>query len=59
VENHSFLFSISSLGGSNLFAMAESTVDVEVAPRVQIAKKSIWQSIFDNPKVIFIAFFAS
>jgi hypothetical protein len=39
--------------------MAKSIVDVEVAPPVQIAKKSMWQSIFENPKVIFIAFFAS
>lgn len=35
------------------------SVDVEVAPRAQIAKKTMWQSIFANPKVIFIAFFAS
>lgn len=26
---------------------------------MQIVKKSMWQSIFDNPKVLFIAFFAS
>ncbi|KAJ6103438.1 hypothetical protein N7486_005865 [Penicillium sp. IBT 16267x] len=36
-----------------------SSVDVEVAPRFQIVKKTMWQSIFDNPKVLFIAFFAS
>lgn len=36
-----------------------SSVDVEGAPRVQIVKKTMWQSIFDNPKVLFIAFFAS
>ncbi|KAJ5708525.1 hypothetical protein N7488_008326 [Penicillium malachiteum] len=35
------------------------SVDMEVAPRALIAKKSMWQSIFDNPKVLFIAFFAS
>ncbi|CEJ57720.1 Putative Quinate permease [Penicillium brasilianum] len=40
--------------------MADRTsVDVEETPRLQIAKKSMWQSIFDNPKVLFIAFFAS
>jgi len=40
--------------------MADRTsVDVEAAPRVQIAKKSMWESIFANPKVLFIAFFAS
>ena len=36
-----------------------TNVDVEVAPRVQIAKKSMWHSIMSNPKVLFIAFFAS
>jgi hypothetical protein len=25
----------------------------------QVAKKSIWQSLWANPKVLFIAFFAS
>ncbi|KAJ5622502.1 hypothetical protein N7528_005734 [Penicillium herquei] len=35
------------------------SVDMDVAPRTLIAKKSMWQSIFDNPKVLFIAFFAS
>lgn len=40
--------------------MADRTsVDVETAPRIQIAKKSMWQSIAENPKVLFIAFFAS
>lgn len=40
--------------------MADRTsVDVETAPRIQIAKKSMWQSIGENPKVLFIAFFAS
>lgn len=36
-----------------------TVVDVEAAPRVQLAKKTMWQSIFANPKVLFIAFFAS
>lgn len=36
-----------------------ASVDVEAAPRLQIAKKSMWQSIFSNRKVLFIAFFAS
>ncbi|KAJ5455575.1 uncharacterized protein N7458_003839 [Penicillium daleae] len=40
--------------------MADRTsVEVEESPRLQIAKKSMWQSIFENPKVLFIAFFAS
>lgn len=33
--------------------------DSDVEARVHIAKKSMWQSIFANPKVLFIAFFAS
>lgn len=36
-----------------------TSADVEAAPRVHLAKKSMWQSIFENPKVLFIAFFAS
>ncbi|KAJ5936279.1 hypothetical protein N7454_005577 [Penicillium verhagenii] len=34
------------------------TKDVDT-PQVQIVKKSMWQSIAANPKVLFIAFFAS
>lgn len=37
--------------------MTDSDNDVEA--RVHIVKKSMWQSIFANPKVLFIAFFAS
>ncbi|KAJ5936591.1 hypothetical protein N7466_003041 [Penicillium verhagenii] len=33
--------------------------DVDTTPQVQIVKKSMWQSIAANPKVLFIAFFAS
>lgn len=47
-------------GRTLVCTMADRTsVDVEDTPRLQIAKKSMWQSIFDNPKVLFIAFFAS
>jgi hypothetical protein len=47
-------------GRTFICTMADRTsVDVEETPRLQIAKKSMWQSIFDNPKVLFIAFFAS
>ncbi|KAJ5625491.1 hypothetical protein N7510_001800 [Penicillium lagena] len=35
------------------------SVDLESSPRMQLVKKSRWQSIFENPKVLFIAFFAS
>ena len=35
------------------------SLDVEAAPRTLIAKKSMWQSIAENPKVLMIAFFAS
>jgi hypothetical protein len=41
----------------NYSNMTDRTSDVEA--RVFIAKKSMWQSIFANPKVLFIAFFAS
>jgi hypothetical protein len=27
--------------------------------RIQVAKKTMWQSLRSNPKVLFIAFFAS
>jgi hypothetical protein len=32
--------------------------EAESIPRVQLAKKSMWQSVFENPKVLAIAFFA-
>jgi hypothetical protein len=38
---------------------AAANVPMEPARRVLAAKKSMWQSIRSNPKVIFIAFFAS
>ncbi|KAJ5209991.1 Major facilitator superfamily domain general substrate transporter [Penicillium cf. griseofulvum] len=38
---------------------ARSSTEVESVSRVQLSKKSMWQSIFDNPKVLAIAFFAS
>jgi hypothetical protein len=40
--------------------MADQTsVDMEAAPHNKMAKGSMWQSLMKNPKVLFIAFFAS
>lgn len=38
---------------------ATTSVPLEPAQRVLAGKRSLWESIRSNPKVIFIAFFAS
>ena len=38
---------------------ATANVPMEPAQRIIAGKKSMWHSIRTNPKVIFIAFFAS
>lgn len=48
-----------STGSADIEVAANGGLAVEPARRVNEAQKTMWQSLRHNPKVLFIAFFAS
>lgn len=48
-----------STGSEDIEVAANGGLAVEPARRVNEAQKTMWQSLRHNPKVLFIAFFAS
>lgn len=48
-----------STGSTDIEIAPNGAAAVEPARRVHEAQKTMWQSLRNNPKVLFIAFFAS